>query len=331
MMAMAGAGNRLHVTTAAGIDEGWLHVVDVRDEMEVVATLPLPGRAQSVVAAEGNLVATAVAYEERGDELLLIDVSAPAAPAIVARVPLAGLVEGQPYVHALAFDDGLLFAAVSGQRVLVIDVTEPERPRGVGVVPLPSAFPRPGVVLAVGHGMMVAGSGAMGVMLFAFGAESLDSYAYSETGVYVSEAYGFQFAIPSGYAVVDYGHPDALLGVSLHKREILADERATPKPEIFVTVHQNEQDLSVEEWLAAHTAETVTDTYPVYVGPRNVQAGRVAGHAALSFEDMTWSHGYVTLVVRDGTILAVGYVPIAYPGLADAFEHVRQSLTLGED
>jgi hypothetical protein len=161
--------------------------------------------------------------------------------------------------------------------------------------------------------------------------ESLDSYAFSETGVYASEAHGFQFAIPSGYVVVEYDHPDALLSVSLHKREILADDGIVPKPEIFATVHQNEQGLSVDEWLAAHTAEAVTDTYPVYVGPRNVQAGRVAGRPALSFEDMTWSQGYVTLLEGDGTILAVGYVPFDYPGLADAFEHVRQSLTFGED
>ncbi|MDT8306220.1 MAG: hypothetical protein RRC07_09805, partial [Anaerolineae bacterium] len=168
LMGLAGDGDWLYATMAAGMEQGWLHVLDVRDEMEVAATLPLPGRAESVVAVEGNLVATAVGYEDRGDELLLIDVSAPHAPAIVARVSLAGLVEGQPHVHALAFDDGLLFAAVSGQQVLVMDVTEPERPRGVGVVPLPSAFPRPGVVLAVGNGMMVAGSGAMGVIVFAF-------------------------------------------------------------------------------------------------------------------------------------------------------------------
>ncbi len=168
LMAMAGAGDSLYVTTAAGIDEGWLHVVDVRDELEVVGTLPLPGRAEGVIAVEGNLVATAVGYEERGDELLLIDVSAPAAPAIVAQVSLAGLVEGQPRVHSLALKDGLLFVVVNGQQVLVIDVTEPERPRGVGVVALPSAYPRPGVELAVGDEMIVAGSGAMGVMLFTF-------------------------------------------------------------------------------------------------------------------------------------------------------------------
>lgn len=162
-------------------------------------------------------------------------------------------------------------------------------------------------------------------------AERQDSYAFRETGTYGSEAYGFQFAIPSGYVVVEYGHPDALLSVSLHERVVLADERARPKPEIFVTVHQNEQGLSVEEWLAAHTAETVTDTYPVYVGPRNVQRGRVAERPALSFEDMTWSHSYVTLLEGDGTILEIGYVQFGYPGLADAFEHVRQSLAFGED
>lgn len=159
--------------------------------------------------------------------------------------------------------------------------------------------------------------------------ERQDSYAFRESGTYESEAYGFQFAIPSGYVLVEYEHPDALLSVSLHERVLLADERG-PKPEIFVTVHQNEEGLNVGDWLAAHTAEMVTDTYPVFVNPRNVQAGRVAGRAALSFEDMTWSHGYVTLVEGDGAILAVGYVPFDYPGLADAYERVRQSLTFGE-
>jgi len=168
LMAMAGAGDSLYVTTAAGIAEGWLHVVDVRDELEVVGTLPLPGRAEGVIAVEGNLVATAVAYDDRGDELLLIDASAPAAPAIVARISLDGLVEGQPWVHSLALKDGLLFVVVNGQQVLVVDVTDPGRPRGDGVVPLPSGYPRPYVRLAVGDEMIVAGSGAMGVMLFAF-------------------------------------------------------------------------------------------------------------------------------------------------------------------
>ena len=157
--------------------------------------------------------------------------------------------------------------------------------------------------------------------------ETLDSYAFSEAGTYVAEAFGFQFAIPSGYAVADYGVPDALLGVSLHERVILADERIFPKPEIFVTVHQNEEGLSVAESFAAHTAEEITDSYPVFVNPRNVRAERIAGRAALSFEDMTWSHGFVTLVEGDGVIVKIGYVPFAYPGLADAFEHVRQSLT----
>lgn len=168
LMAMAGAGDSLYVTTAAGIAEGWLHVVDVRDELEVVGTLPLPGRAAGVIAVEGNLVATAVAYDDRGDELLLIDASAPAAPAIVARISLDGLVEGQPWVHSLALKDGLLFVVVNGQQVLVVDVTDPGRPRGDGVVPLPLGYPQPYVRLAVGDEMVVAGSGAMGVMLFAF-------------------------------------------------------------------------------------------------------------------------------------------------------------------
>ena len=157
--------------------------------------------------------------------------------------------------------------------------------------------------------------------------ERQDSYAFSEIGQYESEAFGFQFAIPSGYVVVEYDHPDALQYVALYKRVLLANVRG-PLPEIFVTVHQNEDGLSVGDWFAAHTAETMTDTYPVFVNPRNVRAERFAGRAALSFEDMTWSHGFVTLVEAEGAILEDRYTSFAYPGLADAFEHVRQSLTL---
>ena len=49
-----------------------------------------------------------------------------------------------------------------------MDVTDPGRRAATGVVPLPSGYPRPYVRLAVGDEMIVAGSGAMGVMLFAF-------------------------------------------------------------------------------------------------------------------------------------------------------------------
>ncbi|HSM58056.1 MAG TPA: hypothetical protein VK879_18010 [Candidatus Sulfomarinibacteraceae bacterium] len=48
---------------------------------------------------------------------------------------------------------------------------------------------------------------------------------------------------------------------------------------------------------------------------------------ALSFEDMTYSHASVTLVEGSGYILATGYVPVDYPGLAEDFERVRDSLT----
>src|SRR5690606_21864579 len=74
--------------------------------------------------------------------------------------------------------------------------------------------------------------------------ERQDSFAFSEIGQYESEAFGFQFAIPSGYVVVEYDHPDALQNVSLYKRVLLANVRG-PLPEIFVTVHQNEDGLSV--------------------------------------------------------------------------------------
>ncbi len=168
LMAMAGAGQRLYVTTAAGTEQGWLHVVQAGEELEAVATLPLPGYAQAALAVDGDLVATAAHNEEMGDTLLLIDLSAPAAPAIVARISLDGLVQGQPYVHTLAFHDGLLFAVVSGQRLLVVDVTDPARPRGVGLAELPSRHYNERVALAVGDGLVAAANGAAGVMLYAF-------------------------------------------------------------------------------------------------------------------------------------------------------------------
>lgn len=145
--------------------------------------------------------------------------------------------------------------------------------------------------------------------------------------LYVSEDFGFHFAVPDGYVVQEYEHPDALLVVSLYEAAILADERIH-KPEIFVTIHKNQENLHVEKWFEAHTAETLThDMYPIYVGPRNLQTTRIAGRAALSFEDMTFSHAYVTLVEGDDYILATGYVPFDYPGLAEDFERVLDSLS----
>jgi hypothetical protein len=146
---------------------------------------------------------------------------------------------------------------------------------------------------------------------------------------YVAEAFNFRLAIPDGYRLSEYEHPDAWLVASLYEESLLA-EQVGHRPEIFVTVHGNPQQLTVQEWLEAHTAEGVTDTYPVYVGPRNVQAQNIAGRDALTFEDMTFSHAYVTLIEGDGYILATGFVPYTYPGLAEAFEQLLESLTFGE-
>jgi len=143
---------------------------------------------------------------------------------------------------------------------------------------------------------------------------------------YVSEDFNFQFAVPDGYVVLEPEHPDALLVVSLHEASVLTDPRSH-KPEIFVTVHQNQEGLSVEEWFERHTADTLTDGYPVYVGAQNIQAESIAERAAISFEDMTFSHAYVTLVESNGYILATGYVPVDYPGLTEDFERVLDSLT----
>jgi hypothetical protein len=146
--------------------------------------------------------------------------------------------------------------------------------------------------------------------------------------LYTAEAFDFQFTIPAGYLLVEREHPDALLVVSLHETAV-ADDEQIHKPEIFVTVHDNPERLNLRAWFAAHTAETISDTYPIYVRPRLIQTRPVAGRPALSFEDNTFAPATVTLVEGDGYILALGFVPVDYPGLAEAFAELLASLTFG--
>ncbi len=146
---------------------------------------------------------------------------------------------------------------------------------------------------------------------------------------YTSEEFNFQFAIPDGYFVREYEHPDALLVISLYEESVIADERIH-KPEIFVTIHRNEENLSVQKWFDTHTAETLSDIYPVYIGPRNLFMWNVAGRDALSFEDMTFSHAYVTLIEGESYIMALGYVPFNFPGLAEDYERLLNTLAFRE-
>lgn len=150
-----------------------------------------------------------------------------------------------------------------------------------------------------------------------------------ENQVYLAEKFSFQFTIPDNYLLFEHEHPDALLVISLHEASVMADDRIH-KPEIFITVHHNEENVGVRAWFEAHTAETLTEMYPIYVGPRHVQTQEIAGRAALTFEDMTFSHAYVTLVEGEDYILALGFVPFDYPGLAEDFETVLDSLIFGD-
>jgi hypothetical protein len=146
---------------------------------------------------------------------------------------------------------------------------------------------------------------------------------------FLVEAFDFELTVPAGYVVVEREHADALLVVSLHEVSVMADERIH-KPEIFVTVHHNSGNLSVQEWFEAHTAESVTEGYPLYVNPRNVQTEQIAGRPAITFEDMTLSHGYVTLIEAETYILLLGFVPFDYPGLAEAYAVLIDSLAFGD-
>jgi hypothetical protein len=147
----------------------------------------------------------------------------------------------------------------------------------------------------------------------------------AERQLYRSEEFGFQFTIPDGYLVQEYEHPDALLLLSLYEEGAEVDNGRS-QPEIFVTVQQNQENLRVGEWFLAHSGDTLTDDYPLYVNPRHPQTHTVGGRPALSFEDMTWSHARVTLIEGDGYILAAGYVPYDNPALAQAFQRLLASL-----
>lgn len=146
---------------------------------------------------------------------------------------------------------------------------------------------------------------------------------------YTSEEFNFQFSVPDGYLIRESEHPDALLVISLHEESVMADERIH-KPEIFVTIHRNEENLNVQEWFDAHTAETLSDMYPVYIGPRNLFVWNIAGRDALSFEDMTFSHAYVTLIQGESYVMALGYVPFDFPGLSEDYERLLNTLAFRE-
>jgi hypothetical protein len=159
-------------------------------------------------------------------------------------------------------------------------------------------------------------------------ATAVETEIAAEPQPFLAEEFDFELTIPPGYVVVEREHPDALLVVSLHEATV-ADAAQGHRPEIFVTVHDNPEQLNVRAWFATHTAETITDTYPIYVRPRLLQARPVAGRPALSFEDNTFAPTAVTLVEGDGYILALGYVPLEYPGLAEAFAELLASLAFG--
>jgi hypothetical protein len=146
---------------------------------------------------------------------------------------------------------------------------------------------------------------------------------------YRSPESAFQFAIPPGYCLYEYEHPEAALVLSLYEESAIVSEQIH-KPEIFVAIHHNPDELDAQAWLAAHTADAVTDLYPIYVNPRNPQAASVANRAALTFEDMTWSHALVTLIEGNGYILAAGYTPYAHDSLAEVFTELLTSLRFDE-
>lgn len=160
LWAVAGADNKLYVTTSEFSNpdhQDWLHVVDTDgEEMSLLNSLALPGTpGWGTLATNGNVVATTVE-----GQLLLIDVSTPEEPVLMAAVALPG-----PIVSALDFHEGRLFVVVADQ-LLVVDVTDPAHPRVVGVAELPSAPSYPHAHLAVSDNMVAVAIGEMGVFVF---------------------------------------------------------------------------------------------------------------------------------------------------------------------
>jgi hypothetical protein len=151
----------LYVTTSDYEDNGWLHTIDISDnEMERLATIPLPAEPVWALATDGALLATAVQ-----NQLILIDVANPSQPELVTTVTLpTSATAPLRYVYDLAFDDGLLYATTSSY-LLAIDLTDPTSPRAIGGFRLASRLSNLGDQLEVSGDTVVVGSGHMGILV----------------------------------------------------------------------------------------------------------------------------------------------------------------------
>jgi hypothetical protein len=161
--AMTGSGDHLFVTSAAYPGRGWLQTLDVTDGFALASTLALPGYPDAAVALDGNLLATTM-----GSRLVLVDVSSPQAPLIVADVLLPKPDANQRPVSDSLFYDNLLFIAIYGQEVLALDVAEPARPRLVGSLPLPSTRVAAPVTLGLVDGRLIIASETTGIQVYVF-------------------------------------------------------------------------------------------------------------------------------------------------------------------
>jgi hypothetical protein len=140
------AGSYAYVAAGAA----GLEVVDVSvlTAPRLVGALATPGNANDV------RVAGSVAYVADGDALLTVDVTDPAHPARLGRLPIAG-----GNAVRLAAGSGLVYVVDANRGLHVVDVGNAAQPAEVGAVALPGA-PR---AVSLSGPYAVVGSGQWGV------------------------------------------------------------------------------------------------------------------------------------------------------------------------
>ena len=169
LLSVAADGDLAVVSAMEGTAGTALLVLDLRHEPpRVVGRLPVspaPGideqrrRATMPVELEGDLAAVLVPGGTLlpSVDLLLVDLSRPEAPQLVARRHLPGAETG---VSDLRLDRGWAYVSAF-QKLFVVDVREPARPRGAGVLEVPA---NGAARLTVGPDMLLL-SGRNGVLV----------------------------------------------------------------------------------------------------------------------------------------------------------------------
>lgn len=100
-------------------------------------------------------------------------------------------------------------------------------------------------------------------------------------------------------------------------------------PEVFITVYENDDQLSLDEWIEQHNVE---DELPFYDSPQFVRADNINNIDVIHFVEhdfMDIESQFTLFETKDQThIIQIGYVWLQHAYIARAYWHVLESMTL---